>query len=595
MCRPVFFALLALMTIPNSAEGSDKVRIVAGGEARAALCPASIDHPPAAGSAQVRPNVVLIMTDDQGWWDVGVHGNEIIETPVMDSLARAGVSLTRFYASPVCTPTRASLMTGRYYHRTGAIDTFMGRDTMRADEVTIGQVFQKHGYRTGQFGKWHLGRYMKYHPNNRGFNEYFGFWQYGFINRYDDSDELFHNATPVITTGYVTDVLTDAAISFVRANQKQPFLLYLPYNAPHYPYLVPDPYIKKYLDKNLPLGEARIYGMITRIDENIGRLLKVIDDAGLTDRTVVIFMSDNGGVSKYFQAGLRGNKGSVYEGGVRVPFFARWPEHFPAGLKIDALAQHIDVFPTLCELIGAPPPADRKIDGKSLLPLIESGGGTSPHEYLFHQWCRLRPDPNKNWAARNRRYKLANGELFDLQTDPGETTDIAGRHPEIARALRQAFEKWFAEVTAGQDYARAAIQVGREDENPVEIDLTWGEPGEKARPQYRHYNRDTIENWSEPGDAVRWKIDVVHSGKYEVTLTYGCPPGEGGSRFRISAGNAHLDAAVERTAGREVYRPVVAGTIDLPAGPATLEMKPLSITGRELMVLHKIRLRRLPQ
>ncbi len=541
-----------------------------------------------------KPNVVLIMTDDQGFWDVGVHGNPDIETPVMDRIAREGVSFERFYASPVCTPTRASLMTGRYYARTGAIDTYMGRDTMSSGEITLGQVFQRQGYRTGLFGKWHLGRYMKYHPNHRGFDEFLGFWQYGFINRYDDSDELFHNRQPVIATGYITDVLTDAAISFVRANRNRPFLLYLPYNAPHSPYLVPDPYIEKYLEKGLPLREARIYGMVTRIDENIGRLLEVIGEAGISDRTAVIFMSDNGGVSRHFKAGLRGNKGSVWEGGIRVPFFVRWPEKFPAGVKIEAMAQHIDVFPTLCELIGAPLPSDRKIDGKSLLSLIRNGGSDSLHEHLFHQWCRVRPDANKNWAARNRRYKLANGRLFDLLNDPGEKTDVADRHPEIARELREAFEKWFADVTAGQDYARVAIEVGRADENPVEIDLTWGEPvGEKVKPQYRHYTRDTIDNWSEVGDSVRWKIDVVERGTYEVTLTYGCRPADAGSRFRVSVGDSHLDGTVEATAGRDVYRPVRVGTLELGRGPATLEIKPLSIAGPELMALHKIRLRKL--
>jgi len=551
---------------------------------------------PAVLAAEAKPNVVLIMTDDQGWWDVGVHGNKSIETPTMDRIASEGVSFTRFYASPVCAPTRASLLTGRHNHRTGAIDTYMGRDTMSADEITLGQVFQQNGYRTGMFGKWHVGRYKKYHPNNRGFDEFFGFWQYGFINRYFDSDELFHNGQSVITAGYITDVLTDAAIEFVRANKENPFFLYVPYNAPHSPYLVPDPYIKKYLDKGLPLAEARIYGMITSIDENIDRLLKVIDESGLSENTVVIFMSDNGGVSRYFKAGLRGNKASVWEGGMRVPFFVRWPGHFPAGAKVDAIAQHIDIFPTLCELIGAPLPSDRKIDGKSILSLIKQGGGESPHQYLCQQWCRVKPDPNKKWAIIGQRYKLANGKLFDLQTDPGEKTDIADRYPEIVREMRAEFLRWFADVTAGQVYQAPPIEVGRDDENPVEIDLTWGEPvGSKVRPQYRHYNRDYIANWTEIKDFVQWQIDIVRASDYEVILNYACAPGEGGSRFRISVGDAHLESIIKPTAGREVYRTVTLGTLkNLPKGPAVLEMKPITITGKELGVIHRIWLKRLP-
>ena len=313
-------------------------------------------------AAQDRPNVVLIMTDDQGWWDVGANGNPDIETPVMDSIARDGVMFTRFYASPVCAPTRAALMTGRYYHRTGVFDTYCGRDTLNTNEITLAQMFQRKGYKTGMFGKWHLGRYMKYHPVERGFDEYLGFWQYGFINRYFDSDELFHNKTPVITEGYVTDVLTDAAVSFIKQNADKPFFVYLPYNVCHYPFWVPDPYIEKYLKKGLSLTNARIYGMLDNADENIGRVLKTLDDIIAADNTLVIFMTDNGGISDHFRAGLRGQKGTVYEGGVRVPFFARWPGHFPAGVKVDAMAQHIDIFPTLCEVIGADLPTDRKID-----------------------------------------------------------------------------------------------------------------------------------------------------------------------------------------------------------------------------------------
>jgi len=541
-----------------------------------------------------RPNVILIVTDDQGWWDLGCHGNPFIETPVLDRLAADGVAFNRFYASPVCSPTRAALMTGRYTHRTGAIDTYCGRDTLRADEITVAQVFQERGYRTNLVGKWHLGRYMRYHPNQRGFDEFFGFWQYGFINRYFDSDELFHNTEPVITAGYITDVLTDAAIACVESQREQPFFLYLAYNAPHWPHLVPDPYIEKYLAKGLPLNEARVYGMITSIDENVGRLLKVVDEQGLSERTIVIFMSDNGGVSSHFKAGLRGQKGSVWEGGIRTPFFARWPGRFPAGTRLDTMAAHIDVLPTLCDLIGAEPPADRTIDGVSLRNLLTTGREQPVHEYLFHQWTRVRPDPDKNWAVHHGRYKLANGKLFDLQADPGEQNDLAADHPDIVRSMRAAFERWFADVTA-TDYALVPIEVGRPDENPVEIDLTWGTPvGRKVKPQYRHYNRDFVADWSVVGDALRWTIDVVRAGRYEVTLEYACPPADAGSKFEMTAAGARLEGTAEPTLAQEVYRPHVVGTLDLPAGPATLEMKALAIPGGQLMRLHKVWLKRLP-
>jgi arylsulfatase A len=440
---------------------------------------------------------------------------------------------------------------------------------------------------------------MKYHPNNRGFDEYFGFWQYGFMNRYDDSDELFDNRTPVEVTGYITDVLTDRAIQFVQQNRNRPYFLYLPYNAPHVPLTVPDKYIERYLKKNIALTDARIYGMISSIDDNIGRLLKTID----RDNTIVVFMSDNGGLSRHFKAGLRGFKGSVYEGGVRVPFIARWPGKFPAGSVVDSMAQHIDLLPTFCDLAGIPAPG--KLDGKTFAPILRAGKGESPHQFLYNQWNRGRPilttvpgdaELKANWSIRNARgEKLhSNGELFDIVKDPGETNDIAAANPQVAAGLKREFERFYADVTHGRDYKRVPIEVGRPDENPVEIDLTWGEPvGIKVNPQYRHYNRDTIENWTEPGDSVRWNIDVVQPGDYEVVLSYGCDPGQEGSVIRAQVGESHCDHTVQATAGRTIFRPLSAGHVTLKKGIATFELKPVSLAGKELIVVHRIWLKRI--
>jgi arylsulfatase A len=548
---------------------------------------------PSGARAQAPPNVVLIMTDDQGWFDVGFNGNPHVKTPALDRLASEGVRFTRFYAEPVCTPTRAGLMTGRRFPRTGAIDTYMGRDTMSAGEITLGQVFQGRGYRTGIFGKWHLGRYRKYHPTRRGFDEFLGFWQYGFINRYDDPDELFWGDRPVVATGYISDVLTDAAIGFLRSHRERPFFLYVPYNAPHSPYLVPDEEIEPYLAAGLPLQEARIYGMVTRLDRNIGRLLEAIDALGLRDDTLVLFLTDNGGVSRYFKAGLRGNKASVYEGGIRVPLVARLPGRFPAGASVEAMGHVTDLFPTLCELIGAEVPKDRAIDGRSLLKLMTEGDGPSPHEHLSHQWTRVRPDPDRNWAAQDGRFKLVEGALYDLDSDPGETRDVAAEHPEVARRLRAAFLEWFADVTAGQTYERPPIEVGREDEDPVELDVTWAEAhGRAVKPTYRRYIRDAITEWTQPGDAVRWSIDVTRAGRFEVVLAYGIDPGRDGSTFRVEAGGASLAVTVGPGPGREVFVTRPVGALDLEAGRATLEIRAEKIAGRELMQLHKVWLRR---
>jgi arylsulfatase A len=548
---------------------------------------------PASGTAQTRkPNILLILTDDHGWPELGLHGNREIETPNLDRLAGEGVRLNRYYTCPVCTPTRAALMTGRYPQRTGAIDTYMGRDTMAASEVTLAEVLRKAGYATGITGKWHLGRYMRYHPNERGFDRFFGFWQYGFINRYFDSPELWEGKRPVTTEGYVTDVLTDEAIRFVEDNRERPFFLYVPFNAPHGPNQAPDALVQKYVRKGLPLTDAQIYGMIDSIDQNVGRLLGTVDRLGLRDDTLVVFTTDNGFVSSRYTAGLRGKKGSVFEGGIRVPFFARWPGKIPAGKQVAAPVQNIDLFPTLCEIARAPLPADRKLDGRSILPLLRNGEGESPHRYLFHQWTRVRPNPDQNWAVHEGRWKLANGLLFDLETDPGETRDLAADQPQRVREMRQAFLDWFNDVTAGQDYQRVPIEVGRPDENPVEIDLTWGEAkGEKVRPLYRHYNRDCITDWSVPGDAVEWKIDVTRPGRYAVELTYGCPPADAGGTYTLRAGPARLTAKTEPGGRNSVYLRRDVGELTLRPGPAVLRMEAVTVPGRALMELHKVRLR----
>ncbi len=575
-------------------------------------------------AASGKPNIVLILTDDQGYWDMGSYGNPTIETPVMDQLARDGVRLTHFYCSPLCTPSRSSLLTGRHYHRTGAFDTDGGYCAMHLDEVTVADVLQAQGYRTGLVGKWHLGFYMKYHPNARGFQDFFGFWRDGMMHRYFDPDqELYFNKELVEASGYCTDIFTDQAIDFIERNREQPFFLYLAYNASHHPYEVPDRYLQKYLRKGLELDyDARIYGTIDCIDENLGRLLKAIDDYGLRKRTIVIFLSDNGGMSRHFTAGLRATKSTVYEGGIRVPFLARWPGKFPAGATVDAMAQHIDVLPTLCEITGAPLPAGRKIDGKSILPLLTHGGGESPHRYTYHQLTRVAPalvvpspeqaalcryedqGPWPHWAIRDAAgHKVVartvgnppalQFELYDLSTDPGEAHDLASQFPDRVRELREEFAKWFAEVTAGQDFQPPPIQVGREDENPVSLDLNYrNATSQKLRVSTRHFNRNVIDNCSQTGDSITWPIEVVRSGRYAVTLSYGCGRGDAGGKLLVRVANSEFQCATQPTSGRNVYRTFEVGTLNLVEGNAAFEIKAVSIPGRELFALHRIWLKR---
>ncbi len=503
-------------------------------------------------------------------------------------------------------------MTGRYYLRTGLYNTRFGGDTLGIGEITVAQLLKRAGYRTGLFGKWHLGKYAGYRPHERGFDEFFGHY-HGHIERYDYPDQLVHNGRPVETRGYVSDLFTDAAIDFVKANAQRPFFCYLAYNAPHSPFVAGashdgmprgDEYIEKYLRRGLPLREARIYAMVEIVDANVGRLLKTLDDLHLRDDTAVVFMSDNGGVSRGFKAGLRGAKASVYEGGVRVPLFARWPGHFPAGVKCDAIASHIDLAPTFCELAGADMPADRTIDGRSLAPLLTSGKGASPHEYVYHTWDRYTPNPTNRWSIGSRRYKLVGLRpseqkpmslaLYDLQSDPGESNDLAAAHPEIAARLRAEFLRWFKDVTAGQTYRPAPIPVGHPAENPVEIQPSWAAlHGETVQYTFRGYDWDTIDAWRKPGDSATWRLDVLTPGEYEVTARYGCSQSDGGGELKIAAGDSSLTFQPRPTVTANAFVTERLGTLRLKRGPVALVAEVVSAPGQELMRLSSMWLKKI--
>jgi len=567
-----------------------------------------------------RPNILLIVTDDQGYWDTGVSGNGKIDTPVMDRLAAEGVNFTRFYANMVCAPTRAGLMTGRYYLRTGLYNTRFGGDTMGRNETTLAQLLKQAGYRTAIFGKWHLGMYPGYQPHQRGFDVFLGHY-HGHIERYDYPDQLVYNGRPVEARGYITDLLSDAAIDFIGANRDRPFFCYLAYNAPHSPFLAGsahdsqprgDKLIEKYLGRDLPLRDARIYAMVELIDRNLDRLLSTIDESGLREKTIVIFTSDNGGVSRAFKAGLRGGKGSAWEGGVRVPFFARWTGHFPAGAKVDAMATQMDLLPTLCDLLDLPLPKDRKIDGHSILPLLKNGKGNSPHRYVYHTWDRYVPNPHNRWSISDDRYKLVGhkrgakpgpseptGALFDLLNDPGEKRNIAGQHPEIVERLRSEFLRWFDDVTAGQTYQPVPIPVGavmppgKPDQSAVELQASWANlDGETIRYTFRGYDWDTIDNWSRPGESATWRLDVAGGGRYDVTISYGCSYSDAGGRLRISVGDSSLECRPRATVSADVFTRERLGTLDLRKGPATLKAEAIAVPGRELMRLNRIWLRK---
>ena len=484
----------------------------------AALCgsPArALAQQPAARGKQ--PNVILVMTDDQGYGDLGCHGNKIVKTPALDRFYGQSIRLTNFHVDPTCSPTRSALMTGRYSCRTGVWHTIMGRSLLRRDEVTTGDVFSAAGYRTGVFGKWHLGDNYPYRAMDRGFAESLVHGGGG-IGQTPDywgntyfSPVLVHNGKPERSDGYCTDVFFGAAIRFIEASRGRPFLVYLPTNVAHGPYQVAESYARPYVEAGVPKNLANFYGMVTNFDENMARLLAKLDELGLATNTIVIFMTDNGTSGGGYNSQMRGRKGSQYDGGHRVPLFIRWPAKLKAGRDIDRITAHVDVLPTLLDLCDIPPPKGVDLDGTSLRPLLVSKGEAWPNRTLFVQSHRIEnPEPWRKSAVMTDRWRLVDGEeLYDVQADPGQTSNVAREHPTVVAIMRQAYKEWYADVSK-RFGETCEIVLGSAKEDPVRLTChDWHGPNVP---------------WNQPHILRRlkangfWAVEIERAGQYEFTL-----------------------------------------------------------------------------
>jgi arylsulfatase A-like enzyme len=426
-------------------------------------CAAPTDHIESSLSGS-RPNIVLVITDDQGYGELACHGNPIIKTPNLDKLHAESTRFTAFHVSPTCAPTRASLLTGRHEFRSGVTHTVLQRERLALDAVTLAEVLSKAGYQTGIFGKWHLGDEKPYRPAQRGFSESFIHGAGGIGQSYPGScgdfpnnkyfdPYVLHNERVEKTTGYCTDVFFAEALEWIEANRSQPFYAQIATNAPHEPLHCPPKYQKPYERAGLDKNAAAYYGMITNIDDNVGRLLKRLDRLGLAKNTLVIFMTDNGHApADLYNAGMRGRKNTPYEGGTRVPAFFRWPGKLPSGADVGALSGAVDIFPTLAELCGAEIPKKLTLDGRSLVPLLRDPKAHWPDRYLIThigRWETGQAGSSKfnQCAVRSQRFRLVNNhELYDIANDPGEQHNIFDEHPDAVAAMRQAFDQWWKEV-----------------------------------------------------------------------------------------------------------------------------------------------------
>jgi arylsulfatase A-like enzyme len=539
-----------------------------------------------AASKSELPNVILILTDDQGYGDLSCHGNPILKTPNLDRLHAESVRLTDFHVSSFCTPTRAALMTGRYPARTGAYRTSCGRTMMHTDELTIANVFADNGYATGMVGKWHLGDNAPHRPQDRGFqnvvwhrcggvgqaSDYWG-------NDYFD-DTYERNGKFEKFDGYCTDVWFKEAAKFVESNKDKPFFLYLATNAPHGPYRVGNEWKTTYQGKADWRSGPEFYGMIANFDHNLGLFRKHLEASGIADNTILIFMTDNGtangasfGKDKLnseavhgFNAGMRGKKSSVYEGGHRVPFFIHWPAGgLMDGRDMEHLAAHVDVLPTLAELCGITLRDSHKPDGISFAAALKDADAAPHRDCLIVQfqggpYFASAPKPWEFSAVLNQRWRLIDGkELFDIQADPAQRVDVSASRPDIVKQLRAYYQPWWESVSPRM--TPVPIDLGNAGQNPTTLcSQDWYL--ENGNPPWNFGSISKLPRVTGP-----WNVDVKKAGRYRLTLRQW--PVEAGKpvqavRAKIQIAGQVKESTVERGTQGVVFE------LTLPAGKTEL-------------------------
>ncbi|MBI4877358.1 MAG: arylsulfatase [Acidobacteria bacterium] len=558
-----------------------------------------------------RPNIVVILADDQGWGDLGIHGNTNLSTPNIDSLARDGALFDRFYVCAVCAPTRAEFLTGRYHARGGVRGVSTGAERLNLDEMTIAQTFRTSGYATGAFGKWHNGSQFPYHPNARGFDEYYGFTS-GHWGQYFDP-ELDHNGTLVRGKGYITDDLTNHAMDFIAQNKDRQFFCYLPFNTPHSPMQVPDRFFDRFAafepkmrardprQEEIPMTRAAL-AMCENIDWNVGRVLAKLNELKLADDTIVLYFSDNGPNSWRWNDNMKGRKGSVDEGGVRAPLLIRWPGQIRPKTRIPQIAGAIDLLPTLADLTGVPVASAKPLDGKSVKPLLMGQTQGWPDRMIFSL-------QQKRISVRTQQYRLdPAGKLYDMQADPMQDRDISAEKPEVAARLRKAVAEWAKEMlpNVGPDdrpypvgYSKTTLLPARD-----------GVPGGGIKRSAGAPNCSYFTNWTRKEDEISWDIEVGQAGEFDAEIYYTCAPRDAGSTVELSflggkvagkvtpAHNPPLMGAerdrVDRKGESYVkdFRPLRLGAIRLAKGRGKLALRATEIAGAQVADVRYVALTR---
>ncbi len=509
-----------------------------------------------------KPNVIVILSDDQGYGDIKSHGNRMIDTPNLDQLASQGTRFENFFVSPLCALTRASLLTGRYNIRTGATGVSKGLEVMRAEEVTIAEVFKANGYQTGAFGKWHNGEHFPNNANGQGFDEFVGF-SAGHIGNYF-SPVLEHNGGEIETSGYITDVLTNKAMNWIEQQQDKPFFAYIPYNAPHSPYQAPDRYFNKYAAKGYDNKTASVYAMVENMDDNIGRLLAKIDQLNLSKNTIIVFLTDNGpNTAERYNAGMKGHKGKVDEGGVRVPLFIRWPGTLASGKTVHKLSAHIDIMPTLMELANLSHPQQLDMDGISLTPLLTKNTDVSinnsqwsERKIFSHRLLGDKLGPVFGTVRTEQfRYVLTKGGegLYDMINDPSQEKDLKRKQRKTFKQLQTTYKNWFKDVTSRWEEPKP-IGVGYTSFPITRLQAVEAKLRGRLKFHGKGFAHDWIENWTDPNDFLTWDINVTQTGRYQVSVDYAVPKKDIGARIQVKVGEVQVSKNVITPFDPDLYQ-----------------------------------------
>lgn len=566
------------------------------------------------------PNVLVVLADDMGWGDLSVHGNRNLQTPHIDSLARDGTELLRFFVSPVCSPTRAEFLTGRYHQRCGCLSVTHGRDRMNAHERTIAEDFQAAGYATGLFGKWHNGTQGAHHPLARGFDEFMGFTCGHLATLYDVPVE--ENGERIQPEGYIPDIFTEQAMDFMerQSGENQPFFCFVPLNTPHEPLQVEERFFETVVpeaelmrsthpEKERPTHTRAALAMCANLDWNVGRLLGKLESLGIAEDTLVIYFSDHGPNGWRWNGGFEGAKASVDEGGVRSPCFMRWPGTIPPSSRVEPICGAIDLRPTLAGLLGFPEPRGpdgADLDGTSLEPLLrgEASEAWPDREIIAHF--------NGKVSVRSERFRLTQaGALFDVEADPGQTRDLTDDFPGQAEHLRGILESWVREFPPDDvEMDPRPLTLGHPQVPMDSLTTEHGNPYGNIRRNSRWASSSWFENWISEEDSIVWNLEVLTAGRYAVELLYVCPEGETGSTVELSFKNARLsrtltephdppllgeaeDRFPRKVSFHRNFKAWPLGVMDLPATSGPLTLRATHIPGNQVLDVSSLIFRRL--